>query len=904
VNSDPQKTIYLIDASSYLYRAYYSIKPLNAPNGRPVNAVYGFCRMLKKLIDTFKPHYCALVWDSKGKTTRHETYEAYKATRQAPPSDLFAQKDLIIEFADTIGLCQVAEPGIEADDLIYSIAQEQSAQGYTIVAATGDKDMGQMIGPKIFLYDPSKDIMYNTETFAAKIGVPIDRLMLYFALLGDASDNIPGVRGIGEKTAIELANRYSSLDDLYGHLDSIDKKRVRTALEESKENAFLSYGLFKLQYHPSGITTADLSFDVQRWQQAAPFFKKLQFKSMLEGKNDDAFTIFENKKKYWQQTYNFKLVTTSDDLAALCNTLAHHTACALDTETDGLSPLLARLVGLSLCVQEGEAFYIPCGHTTGEVQLSQTEILEALKPYLEDPHYKKYLHNTKFDQKIISSHGVDVAGIVYDTAIAASLVATEGSRVGLKFLSLHYFNEDMLTFADVVTNFKRANFTQVPLDDALYYAAADAHQTFRLVPLLEQELGKKEMSGLYATIELPMTQVLYAMECEGIYCDKKVLDDLDHEITRSIAHLEEEIRITAGLIVPINLNSPKQVQELLFTTLRLPTSKKSAGGDYSTRYEVLVELAKKHPVPALLLKHRELSKLKNTYIDALPRYINRITGRIHTTFNQIGVATGRLSSTEPNLQNIPHDGKSYSTAIRSAFKAKPGHLFLSADYSQIELRVLAYLSQDPALIDAFAHNRDIHQETAARIFDSSAEMVTQEQRQIGKRINFSLLYGVTPFGLSQDLKIPLSDARHYIERYFTEYARVKVWIDETIIFAKSHGYVQTYWGRRRYLPAINERNQTLFQEACRMAVNTIVQGTAAELMKIGMIRLHTILRENPVKAHMLLQIHDELLIECPKEIMALIDEQAHHVLESVVDWNVPLLVNTRVGTDWGLIEAS
>jgi DNA polymerase I len=902
VNIDPQKTVFLVDASSYLYRAYYSIKALHAPDGTPVNAVYGFCRMIKKLLDTFTPQHIALVWDSKGQTVRHERYAAYKATRQAPPSDLFTQKDRVIEFADLIGLRQVAKQGVEADDLIFSVAQDVVAQGYTVVVITGDKDLGQMIGPQVYMYDPSKEIMYDAAAFSAKIGVPIDRLTLYFALVGDASDNIPGVRGIGAKGAAALACAYESLEALYANLDAVEPKRVHAALAASKEDAFLSKDLCTLHYYSLGLSATDLAFDVRRWVQAMPFFKKLNFKSMVQDPKSTSAATFDEKQAYWRQKYAFKLVTTPADLEALSQQLAQHNACALDTETDGKPPLEAALIGLSLCVKEGEAFYIPCGHGTGEAELTKNDIFSVLRPYLENPAYKKYLHNSKFDQKVLSKYGVELYGVAGDTAVAAALVAPEGSRVGLKFLSSRYFGEEMLTFADMVTNFKRADFSHVPHNEAVCYAAVDAHQTLKLVPVLQKELEQEHMTALYTTIELPMTQVLYAMESAGIYCDKEALTELDHLVTKEIARIEEDIRTVAGLIVPLNLNSPKQVQYLLFTLLGLPASKKSTGGDYSTRHEVLVELADLHPVPALLLEYRELAKLKNTYIDALPKFINPLTGRVHTTFNQVGVATGRLSSAEPNLQNIPVESTHYGNAVRAAFKAKKDYLFLSADYSQIELRVLAFLSQDPILLEAFRAQRDIHQETAAHIFSVAPDQVTTAQRQVGKRINFSLLYGLTAFGLSRDIKIPLSDAKKYIERYFAQYARVGAWIEEVIESAKEHGYVETHWGRRRYVPAIRERNRVLFQEACRVAVNTVAQGTAAELMKIGMINLHTLFLNNNLDARMLLQIHDELLIEVSGKEVFTVVEVVKNTLESVVGWNVPLLVTTRIGADWGIVS--
>jgi DNA polymerase-1 len=889
-----EETIFLVDASSYLYRAYHSIKSLHTPDGVPVNAVYGFCRMVKKLIDTFNPHYIALVWDSKAKTTRHEIYNAYKQTRQAPPNDLFAQKELIVEFADLIGIAQIAQSGVEADDLIYSIAQEQCPRGYTIMVVTSDKDMGQMISPHVFLYDPSKDIIYDAAQFATRMKVPTDKLVLYFSLLGDASDNIPGVHGIGTKTAAALANAYDSLEHIYAHIDTIEPKRARTALLEHKKDAFLSRTLFQLQYHRLDTTADNFAFSRDHWTKATPFFQKLYFKSMIT----EEPRAVSDKRQYWQQTYHFSIISTEQQLHDLCNHIAQYNALAIDTETNGKAPLEAKLVGISLCVREGEAFYIPCGHTTGETEIPQHVVLAALRPHFENHAIEKYLHNTKFDQKILSTHGIELAGIKYDTAIAASLVVPEGMRVNLKALSTYYFNEDMLNFSDIVTAQKYSTFAEVPHAQAVYYAAADAHQTFKLALLLHKKLINEDLLQLYTTLELPVTQILYRMECTGIYCDITVLEALDHMITKTLAQIENDIYRASGLLVPLNLNSPKQVQYLLFTILKLPSSKKSAGGDLSTRHEVLVELADKHPIPALLLQHRELSKLKNTYVEALPRAVNSRTGRIHTTFNQVGVATGRLSSAEPNLQNIPVDSSMYSGNVRAAFKAKSGYLFLSADYSQIELRVLAYLSQDPHLIEAFNAQHDIHQETAAHIFSVEPSLVTAEQRRVGKKVNFSIIYGVTPFGLARDMRIPLTDAKQYIERYFARYAHVGSWVQEIIAFAQQHGYVQTHWGRKRYIKAIYEKNRVLFQEACRIAVNTVVQGTAAELMKLGMISLNTACTDQNLHAQILLQIHDELLLEVTTEHTAATIEVTRNCLENVVSWNVPLLVTIRTGPDW------
>lgn len=899
VKYNPEKTILLIDASSYLYRAYYSMRPLHTPEGEAVHAAYGFCRMIKKLINAFNPRYCALVWDSKGKTTRHDIFPDYKATRQAPPSDLFTQKERITQFADLIGCLQVSRLGIEADDLMYSIAQEQVANGYTVIIVTSDKDMGQAINDSIFVYDPSKDILYDRAKFQEKMDVPVERLPLYYALLGDASDNIPGVRGIGKKGAQELATQFSSVEDMYAHIDTISKPRTRAALQVHQADAYLSRDLFLLQYHPSDVTIEGLSFDKKQWADAMPLFKELHFKSLIQEEVVGVAPADNKKYDYWKSTYAFILVTTREQLDALCADIVAHKAFAIDTETNSIDALRADLVGFSVCMQEGKAYYIPCGHQTGEAHLAWYEIREVLRPYLENPDYKKYLHHTKFDQKVLWAQGIHLAGVVHDTLIASALVAQAGQRVGLKYLSLQHFGEDMLTYEDMVKKNNYKDFSYVPINEALYYAAADAHQTYKLVAIIEHALIKENMQQLYRDIEMPLSSVLFDMEREGIVCDIKVLRALAERVDRDIAHLEAEIQAMAGLLIPINLNSPKQMQDLLFNILKLPPQKKSGKGAYSTDHSVLIELAKLHPVPALIIKYRELTKLKNTYLDALPSYINRKTGRIHTSYNQVSVVTGRLASSEPNLQNIPLGG---NISVRSAFKPKEGHVFISADYSQIELRVLAYLSRDKALLEAFQENRDIHQETAAHIFNVASHDVTNEQRQVGKRINFSVLYGMTPYGLSKDMDISFSDAKLYIDRYFSQYPGVLAWMDGIVSFAKKHGYVQTLWGRRRYVPGIYEKNQVLYQEAQRAAINTVAQGTAAELMKQGMIQLHDLFKVRDKGEHILLQIHDELLVSVPEGTAQEVGDLVRSVLEGVVSWDIPLVVTTRYGKDWQAVS--
>jgi len=922
MNLDPKKTLFLIDGSSFLYRAYYGLKPLHAPSGAAVQAVFSFCRTIKKLIDTYSPQHIVLVWDSKGKTTRHEIFADYKATRQAPPSDLFDQKEYIVEFADAIGLKQVAQIGIEADDLMYSLAKDWVANHPEngVVFVTLDKDMGQALtlSENIRLLDAFKEQFMDRIDLETKMGFPVEKLPFYFALLGDSSDNIPGVRGIGKTTAQALVNQFESMEDMYSRLHEIKKAGVKTALLTYKDDAFLSYKLFLLHYEPLHINPQDVAFDAHNWNNARPLFEELNFKSLTatagQTKQERAQDV-QQKIEYWKER-NFITVQTVEQLNELCDHLRAKGAFALDTETTGLEALEVDLVGISLCADEKHAYYIPCGHSTGETQLSRDVVLAALKPILENAQIKKYLHNAKYDMLVLSHHGIELQGLALDTLVGANLIIKEWQSASLKKLSHSFFNEEMLTYEDVVKTNKYKDFSHVPLELATLYAAADSYQTFRLVKIIEDAFAQeKKIHALYKNIEHPLIDILYEMEKKGVDLDVSLLHALNEKVTADLTVIEAEIAAVVGKET-INLNSPRQVEHLLFDVLQLPPQKKSKTGKFSTDYEVLKTLATLHPIPALIIKHRELTKLKNTYIEALPTYVNKETKRVHTTFSQTTAATGRLASSNPNLQNIPADAAGYGIEVRAAFKAGENRVFISADYSQIELRVLAYLSQDKNLMNAFLQGHDIHTETAARLFDTT--IVTNEQRQLGKRINFSILYGLTPFGLSKDLNISFKDAKKYIERYFEQYPHVAAWMKSVIAYATEHGYVETHWGRRRYIPTIHERNRTLYEEACRIAVNTVAQGTAAEIMKLGMIAVDNALREQFPESYIVLQIHDELIISAPIHEVIAVEMLVKKCLESVVsaparpecaegvyrriakedEWNVPLEVMTCNGLDW------
>ncbi|OGB83457.1 DNA polymerase I [candidate division TM6 bacterium RIFCSPHIGHO2_12_FULL_32_22] len=890
------RTLFLIDGSSFLYRAYYSMKPLHSPKGEPVQAVYGFCRMLKKLINQFDPKNMLLVWDSRGATIRHEIFPDYKATRQAPPTDLGQQKALIKEFADKINLAQIEKQGIEADDLIFSSAKEFS-RNYKIVIISSDKDLYQLLdNDKIFVFDPFKDEIFDQKKYEEKLGYSIKKLPFYFSLLGDTSDNIPGVRGIGKKGATDLVQEFDSLEDLYNNLARVKKISAKNALEENRDNAFLSLKLFLLRYEPTNLDQNQIKFDIENWNNATEFFERLNFQSLLTEVGKKTKTNSYAIKIPFSTTkgYKFRTVISKEDLESLINYLKEKKIFAVDTETTGIDTFSNDIVGVSFCAEIGKAFYIPIAHKNEKLELSKAEIINAIKPILEDPEYKKILHNAKFDSLVFAKENINLNEIVFDTIIAASLLSGENQRIGLDKLSEFYLNDAMLTYNEVVNLNKYENFAFTPVNLATQYAAADAHQSFVLKELFEKLLEEKHLKNLFNEIEMPLMSVLTDIEKSGICLDVNILKELEVLVDIELSAIEKKISALLDATELINLNSPKQVEELLFVKLKLPPQKKSGKKTgYSTDQEVLETLSYLHPIPGLILKYREFYKLKSTYITSLPNYVAP-DKKIHTNFNQTSTATGRLASSDPNLQNIPASSSVYAQKLRGAFKADPGTVFISADYSQIELRVLAYLSKDKNLENSFLQDLDIHAITASKLFDTELEKITNEQRQVGKRINFSILYGLTPYGLSKDLNIPFSDAKIYIEKYFAQYPEVQNWMNKIVEETKEKGYVETYWGRRRYISGIYERNKSLYELAKRVAVNTVAQGTAAEIMKNGMIKLSRELQD----AKILLQIHDELLIAVPEDKAYEMELKVKNILENIVNWSVPLKVTTRVGKTW------
>jgi DNA polymerase-1 len=887
-------TLFLIDGSSFLYRAFHALRPLHAPDGTAVQAVFGFFRMLKKIVQTHKPTHLAIAWDSKGPTVRHERYSAYKQHRQAPPTDLITQKTIILETIELMGISMLSRAATEADDLLMSAALQATAQGMKVVIVTTDKDLGQVVSDTISIFDPFKETFITPETIQSSYGFAPSQLPFYFALVGDASDNIPGVAGIGPKTAQKLVQTFKSLDALYARIDEVGPSRVRSLLEVDKQNAELSLELFT-QHPIEELPAAEQHvFDVAWWERAYAQFAKLAFTSLLPA----GYTTQASSPRPAHQAHT---ITTLEQLQEVCEAIKTVGEVAIDTETDSKHALQAHLVGISLCHTPGAAYYLPLRHVDATAtklsqQLTMEQVRTYLGPVLASAAIKTYMHNAKFDLHVLASEQLFVGNLAFDTMLAADLLVNEDESVGLKALSLRYLHEQMLSFEDLIkAGYKR--FDYVPLDLATAYAAADAHQTRALVDKLRNELADDERMTLLQELELPIMHMLCQMEQTGIALDVQRLDLIAQRLSQQLHLLTQEIIALAGPAhAAINLNAPRQLEQLLFHDLQLPPVKKTAGkSGYSTDAEVLEALRDKHPIIPLIMRWREVTKLKNTYADALPGYLDLKTNKIHTNFSQTTAATGRLASSEPNMQNIPmhHDEE---LSIRSAFYAPAGKSFISADYAHIELRVLAHLSQDENLLSAFAQDLDIHAETAVGLFGISRQAVTPEQRAYAKKINFSILYGLTAFGLSKDLKISVVDAKKLIESYFSHYPGVVAWMHATEELAKTTGYVTTLCGRRRLVPGLHERNKHVYEAARRIAINTVVQGSAAEVVKLGMLACKdTIARAG---AEIVLQIHDELLIQVNEENASKLAEDVARRLEQVVSWRVPLKVATRIGKTW------
>ncbi|MBW1616286.1 MAG: DNA polymerase I [Deltaproteobacteria bacterium] len=884
-----KKTLYLIDGSAYIHRAYHAIASLSNSEGLPTNAIFGFTNMLIKLQESKKPDYWGISFDVKGPVFRHEIYSDYKANRPPMKEDLIVQIPYIKDVSNAFNISVVEQKGYEADDVIGSLKIAAESAGFFVVMVTSDKDFLQLITEKTSIWDPMKAKLIDLKTVKDSYGIQPLQMIDMMALTGDKSDNVPGIAGIGPKTALVLIKEYGSLENLYKNLDSLSKKKMADKLEKFKDIAFLSKELVTIK------TDMDLSFKAEDFQYKEPnkdkvvkLFAQLEFKKLLQ--------TYISKPDYSQKRY--KTVLTKAELQEAATLLKGSDIFAIDTETTSESPINAMLVGISFSVKENEAYYIPVGHDYkgAEKQLDLKEVLEVLKPLLEDFDIKKVGQNIKYDMTVFLRYGIELKGVVFDTMIASYLINPSEHSHSLENIATKFLNCKMMSFKEVAGTGAGALFSKADIDKASIYACEDADVTFSaykvLMPLIKQE----GLYDLFYNIEMPLIPILMKMELAGICVDVKSLQAFSASSEKRLKELAINIYECAD--EEFNINSSQQLGEILFDKLGLPVQKKTKKTkNYSTDVEVLKILSMFHPLPAFVLEYRTLAKLKSTYADALIALINPTTKRIHTSFNQSITATGRFSSSSPNLQNIPIRTEA-GKKIRKAFIPKQGWELLSADYSQIELRILAHYSDDAILIPAFKNNEDVHARTAIEIFNVFPDLVTEELRRAAKAVNFGIIYGMSPYGLSQELGITQKTAKVYIDSYFKKYAGVKDFIDNTIEEAKKTEKVSTLLGRIRRLPDINGANVHMRRFAERTAVNTPIQGTAADFMKLAMIKVNDLLLTENLKTSMLLTVHDELIFEVPSEEMQTASVLIKEAMENIAVLKVPLKINMKKGKSW------
>ncbi len=877
--------LFLIDASAYFYRAYFALPELSTATGFPTNAIYGFTTMLQKLIKEHDPAYLAAVLDRPEPTFRHEEYSDYKANRDEMPENLSVQIPRIKDVIRAFNIMSVEKPGYEADDIIGTLARQASEAGVEVVIISGDKDLLQLVGPRVTMLDTMKDKVFDAEAVKEKYGQGPEKMVDMLGLIGDTSDNIPGVPGIGPKTALTLLNEYGSIDGIYENLEKITRKKQKAALADNRELAYLSRKLVTID------TAVDLDCTWQDLKAAEPdmdalrgLFKEFEFTRLLK-----TLEVETRADK------NYHLVTERKDILDLFAELRSRGGFTLDLETTSEHPMLAKIVGISFAWQDHEAYYIPVAHQGLKNQPDREFVLSELKPLLEDPDIKKTGHNIKYEYIIFKRNGITLQGIGCDTMVASYVLNPSKYKHNLDDVALDHLDHRMIAFKDVVGTGKKAvTFDMVPIDRACEYACEDSDITEMLSDLLLPKVREEGFEELYYTVEMPLVPVLAEMEMTGVKVDMGFLQGLSREFGKELTEIEARIYELAG--EEFKINSPKQLGVILFEKLGLPVVKKTKTG-YSTDVTSLTELSHRHPLPQEVLAYRSLAKLTSTYIDNMPALVNPATGRIHTSYNQTVTATGRLSSSDPNLQNIPirtEEGR----RIREAFITEPGWKILSADYSQIELRILAHLADDATLIESFTNDEDIHARTASEIWAVESGEVTDTMRREAKVINFGIIYGMSAFGLSTELEIEPRVAQEYIDNYFARYKGVRAYLDGVLEQARQQGYIETLLHRRRYLPDIKAKNAQVRKFAERTAINAPIQGSAADLIKIAMIRISEELTRCNLQARMLMQVHDELVFEAPEEEIEKLGALVKQEMEGVLNMNVPLKVDMSWGTTW------
>ncbi len=913
-----KKKLVLVDGYALAYRAFHAL-PLEGfatRDGEPTNATYGFTSTLLTILQEQQPDYIAVCFDA-GMSGRETVYPLYKGHRERMPDEMRIQMDRIRQVVEAFSIPIFELPGMEADDLLGALAVQAAAQGVETLIVTGDRDLLQLVGPGVRVYLSghrfSEGEVYDESAVQARYGgLTPAQLRDYKALVGDKSDNIPGVAGVGDKTATELLRQYGSLESIYTHLDEIQKGRYRAALEQGRESAFLSQRLATIQTDaPVRLDLAACAAHGYDRARVVELFRQLEFRSLVDrlpqpGGPARQLSLFGEEPvvrlagRGGAGSTVAHIVTEAEQLTALVEQLSHASAITFDTETTATDPLRADLVGLALTDREGEGWYIPLGHRQGR-QLPVDQALAALRPLLEDPHRPKQAHNAKYDLEVLAGHGVIVRGLAFDTMIAEWLTDPGSRNLGLKNLALVRLGVEMTPIQELIgSGRKQVTMAEVDVETVARYAAADADMTHRLAKVLAAELRQKGHWELFVEMELPLVAVLVEMETTGVALDVPFLQAMSLELARRLAALEEEIHRLVGY--RFNVNSNPQLAEALFGTLKLPTQgvQRTATGAYSVAADVLESLRGKHPVIERILEQRELAKLKSTYVDALPALIHPRTGRLHTSYHQTGTVTGRISSSEPNLQNIPIRSP-LGRQVRRAFVARPGWLLLAADYSQVELRVLAHICGDEGLLAAFQRGEDIHATTASAVFGVELSQVTPDQRRLAKAINFGLIYGMGVFSLARSTGLTQAEAENFVAQYFGRFPRVREYLDSTIAQAKNKGYVETLLGRRRYFPVLQsttpgqEQNR---RRAEREAINAPIQGSAADIIKRASLALHRAIEARRLAARMIIQVHDELVLEVPREELPVVAPLVREIMESAYPLRAPLKVDLKAGGNW------
>ncbi|WGS86293.1 DNA polymerase I [Methylomonas sp. UP202] len=904
----------LVDGSSFLFRAFHAVPPLTNAQGEPTNAIYGVSNMLRKLINDYNTPYFAVVFDAPGKTFRHEMYEQYKAHRPPMPDDLRVQIQPLHELIRALGLPLIIEHGVEADDVLGCLAQSAARQGFQVVISTGDKDMAQLVNDQIILENSMTNTRMDIAGVIDKFGVKPEQIIDYLALMGDAVDNIPGVPKVGPKTAAKWLQEYGTLDNLIAHASDI-KGKIGDNLRDALGQLPLSRELTTIKCDVALHYTLD---DLKRKEPNIPALKKqlghLGFSSWLKTLNGDAApsttavsdvaesldgNAGASSESAAALTREYQTILDQADFESWLAALTQADLFAFDTETSSLNYSDAQIVGVSFAVEAGRAAYLPLAHDYPDApaQLDRESVLAALRPLLEDPAKAKLGQNLKHDAHVLANHGIALRGIRHDTMLESYVLNSTATKHNMDDLAKHYLGVETIHFEDVCgKGSKQIGFAEVAIDQATEYAAEDADITLRLHQTLSAQLQRQPgLWALYNEIEVPLIDVLTRIEANGVLIDSDMLAQQSQELADRMIGLEIQAHDLAGST--FNLGSPKQIQEILYDRQKLPVLKKTPKGQPSTDESVLQELAIDYPLPRVILEHRGMSKLKSTYTDKLPQQINPKTGRVHTSYHQAVAATGRLSSTDPNLQNIPIRSEE-GRKIRQAFIAPPGYKIVAADYSQIELRIMAHLSGDAGLLKAFADGEDVHRATAAEVFEVAPDQVTHDLRRSAKAINFGLIYGMSAFGLAQQLGLPRNQAQSYIDLYFSRYPGVKRYMDDIREQAKRLGYVETIFGRRLYLPDINARNAAQRQYAERTAINAPMQGSAADIIKRAMIACHHWIETSGADLNMIMQVHDELVFEVAESQLDASIAQIVAIMSNAAELAVPLLVEAGTGANW------